>query len=81
MTVPKQHDNSRRYDIDWLRVFATYLLFAFHVSKVFDVSPFYQIKNAELSESLDYFTGFVHLWHMPLFFLLAGGHTLFPPCR
>ena len=62
----------RRYDIDWLRVFATYLLFPFHVSKVFDVPPFYHIKNAELSGNLALFTTFVHQWHMPLFFLLAG---------
>jgi peptidoglycan/LPS O-acetylase OafA/YrhL len=63
---------SRRYDIDWLRVCATYLLFVFHVGKVFDVAPFYHIKNAELSPGLNYLTGFIHQWHMPLFFLLAG---------
>jgi glucan biosynthesis protein C len=63
---------ARRYDIDWLRVFATYLLFVFHVGKVFDVAPYYHIKNAELSPFLNYLTGFIHQWHMPLFFLLAG---------
>jgi len=62
----------RRYDVDWLRVFATYLLFVFHTGKVFDVAPFYHIKNAELSPSLDLLTGCIHQWHMPLFFLLAG---------
>lgn len=62
----------RRADVDWLRVLATYLLFAFHAAKVFDVRPFYHLKNAELSAGLGYFTGFVHQWHMPLFFLLAG---------
>jgi len=63
---------TRRDDIDWLRVFATFMLFPFHVGKVFDVPPFYHIKNAELSPTLGLFTGFVHQWHMPLFFLLAG---------
>lgn len=62
----------RRPDIDWLRVLATYLLFAFHGAKVFDVRPFYHLKNGTLSPDLDWFTGFVHQWHMPLFFLLAG---------
>jgi glucans biosynthesis protein C len=62
----------RRYDIDWLRVFATYLLFPFHVGKVFDVPPYYCIKSPDLSWRLASFTSFVHLWHMPLFFLLAG---------
>lgn len=64
--------NERRYDIDWLRVFATYLLFFFHVGKVFDVPPFYHLKNGELSEGLGFVTAYIHQWHMPLFFLLAG---------
>lgn len=63
---------TRRPDVDWLRVFATYLLFVFHTSKVFDVRPFYSIKNVALSDSLDVLTGFIHQWHMPLFFVLAG---------
>jgi len=62
----------RRYDVDWLRVFATYLLLVFHVGKVFDVPPFYHIKNGALSDGLGFLTGFIHQWHMPLFFLLAG---------
>jgi fucose 4-O-acetylase-like acetyltransferase len=63
---------ARRYDLDWLRIGATFLLFPFHVAKTFDVLPIYHIKNAELSPRLDYFTFFVHQWHMPLFFVLAG---------
>lgn len=62
----------RRYDLDWLRVGATFLLFPFHVAKTFDVLPMYHIKNAVLSPDLDYFTAFIHQWHMPLFFVLAG---------
>ena len=63
---------ARRYDLDWLRIIATYLLFPFHVTKTFDVLPLYHVKNAELSPALDYWTTFVHQWHMPLFFVLAG---------
>src|SRR5437868_1738475 len=65
-------ERNRRPDIDWLRIFATYLLFAFHVGKVFDPAPFYHIRNADLSFPMLVFCGFVGLWHMPLFFLLAG---------
>ncbi len=43
----------RRYDIDGLRIFATYLLFPFHVGKVFDVPPYYPIKSPDLSGALD----------------------------
>ena len=63
---------NRRHDIDWLRVFATFVLFPFHVGKVFDVAPYYHLKNGELSEGLNNLTGFIHQWHMPLFFVLAG---------
>src|SRR5215813_5407567 len=63
---------TRRPDIDWLRVSAVYLLFVFHVGKVFDPAPFYHIRNADLSFSMLVLCGFVGLWHMPLFFLLAG---------
>jgi fucose 4-O-acetylase-like acetyltransferase len=68
MAAPADH----RQDLDWLRVGATLLLFPFHVAKTFDVLPIYHIKNGELSPGLDYFTAFIHQWHMPLFFVLAG---------
>jgi uncharacterized protein (DUF2147 family)/fucose 4-O-acetylase-like acetyltransferase len=63
---------SRRVDVDWLRVFATYLLFPFHAAMVFNPAPFYHVRNADLSMTMLAFAGFVSLWHMPLFFLLAG---------
>ena len=63
---------SRRPDIDWLRIFATYLLLLFHVAMVFNPAPFYHIRNSELSFPFLILCGFISLWHMPLFFLLAG---------
>jgi glucans biosynthesis protein C len=68
--------SSHRPDVDWLRVLATYLLFAFHAAKVYDVPPFYHVKDTTLSQPLSHFTGFIHLWHMPLFFVLAGWSAL-----
>jgi len=65
-------ERTRRPDIDWLRVGATYLLFLFHVGKVFDPAPFYHVRNADLSFTMLVVCGFIGLWHMPLFFLLAG---------
>jgi glucan biosynthesis protein C len=62
----------RRVDIDWLRVFATYLLFVFHAGMVFSPAPFYHVRNADLSMAMLVVTGFIGLWHMPLFFVLAG---------
>jgi uncharacterized protein (DUF2147 family) len=63
---------NRRADIDWLRILATYLLFVFHVGKVFDPAPFFHIRNGEQSFVFLIVCGFVGLWHMPLFFLMAG---------
>src|SRR5690242_18860771 len=65
-------ERTRRPDIDWLRVAATYLLFVFHVGMVFNPAPFFHIRNADLSFGMMVVCGFISLWHMPLFFLLAG---------
>jgi uncharacterized protein (DUF2147 family) len=65
-------ETSRRYDIDWLRIGATLLLFVFHIGMVFNPAPFYHIRNDELSFGWLIVCGFISLWHMPLFFLLAG---------
>lgn len=62
----------RRFDMDWLRIGATLLLILFHTCKVFDTLPFFHIKNNVTAPGLNDFTGLVHLFHMPLFFLLAG---------
>jgi glucans biosynthesis protein C len=64
--------SARRYDIDWLRIVATLLLFVFHAGMVFNPAPFYHIRNDELSFGWLVVCGFISLWHMPLFFLLAG---------
>lgn len=64
--------SDRRYDIDWLRVSATYLLLLFHVAMVFNPAPFFHIRNADQSFVMLIVCGFISLWHMPLFFLLAG---------
>jgi glucans biosynthesis protein C len=63
---------TRRYDIDWLRIIATLFLFVFHTGMVFSPAPFFHIRNDELSLVWLVVCGFISLWHMPLFFLLAG---------
>src|SRR5258705_5847359 len=65
-------NGTRRAHNDWVPVFPFYHLFVFHVGKVFDPAPFYPIRNADLSFTVLVLCGFIGLWHMPLFFLLAG---------
>ncbi len=67
--------DARREDIDALRVGATYLLFVFHTAMIFNPAPFYHIRNDDLSFVMLIFCGFISLFHMPLFFLLAGWAT------
>ncbi len=69
----------RRYDFDWLRVFAVLLLIYFHAAAVFyrgELGEFY-IQNARSSQLMNGFVLFVHQWHMPLFFLISGAATWF----
>jgi glucan biosynthesis protein C len=62
----------RRHDLDALRIFACYLLFLFHVGMVFNPAPFFHVRNDDTSLAFLIVCGFISLWHMPLFFLLAG---------
>lgn len=71
--------SERRYDLDWLRVLAVLLLIYFHAAAVFyqgELGEFY-VQNQPPSRLLSEFIFFVHQWHMPLFFLLAGSATWF----
>ncbi len=66
----------RRYDIDWLRIFATLAVFFFHNTRFFDTLDWH-IKNAESSEAMFIFVAFLNAWIMPLFFLISGAGSWF----
>jgi peptidoglycan/LPS O-acetylase OafA/YrhL len=61
----------RRYDVDWLRVLAMFLIFVFHVARFFDYE-WWHVKNNELSFEMTGFVFFLGQWLMPLFFVLSG---------
>jgi len=68
----------RRYDIDWLRLIAVFLLFFFHAACVFHPWSDNYIKNDQLSPAIAYiFVWTLGHWHMSLFFILAGASTYF----
>ena len=62
---------TRRYDIDWLRVLAVLVLFPFHTAGIFNPWDFH-LKNDELSVAVGVFAAFVDQRHMPIFFLISG---------
>jgi glucan biosynthesis protein C len=63
--------NLRYYDLDWLRVFATFIVFVYHAAKPFNLDPWH-IQNEQLSAGLDFWAGFLGAWIMPVFFVLSG---------
>lgn len=63
---------TRRNDIDWLRIIATYLLFVFTAARVIEAEPLPRVENISGAGPLDYISVFIYQWLPPLFFLLAG---------
>jgi len=64
--------STRRWDIDWLRIGAVWLLIPFHAAMIFNPAPFYHVRDTDVSIIMTILAGFISLWHMPLLFLLAG---------
>ena len=67
----------RRYDLDWLRVFAIILLHFFHSAMPFVAEWGWHIKNAEVSTLLMECSYFLSRWRMPLLFFISGVGTTF----
>jgi glucan biosynthesis protein C len=68
---------ARRYDIDWLRVLGVWLLIPFHTALIYTAGTGdHWIKDHPVAAA-GLFAHFVHQWHMPLLYLLAGSATWF----
>ena len=69
----------RRFDIDWLRVIAIFVIFLLHVGCIFDTrTPIpYILGNTDISLELIVLNDFFILWAMPLFFILSGAGTYY----
>jgi surface polysaccharide O-acyltransferase-like enzyme len=68
-----------RHDLDWLRVLGVLLLVPFHVALIFVLDPYtiMYVKDVVNSRLLAEATGFVHMWHMPMLFVISGSATYF----
>ncbi|OIK10624.1 acyltransferase [Bacillus sp. MUM 116] len=65
------HQN-RQYNLDWIRVIATFGVFLYHCSMFFNPFPWH-VKNNELdSGGILVFSLFVGAWMMPIFFAVSG---------
>ncbi|MBN2002367.1 MAG: acyltransferase family protein [Anaerolineae bacterium] len=72
-------ETERRYDLDWIRVAAVFLLVPFHSALIFSHQPddVVYIKDLVESNVLKQLAYFVDLWHMPLLFFISGAGTWF----
>lgn len=76
--VDSQQQTQRIVWIDWLRVIAVLLIFAFHSARVFDSFEKFYAKGPQTSFVLSWFVvGFFDTWQMPLLFVLAGMSSYF----
>ncbi|MFA7089327.1 MAG: acyltransferase family protein [Bacteroidales bacterium] len=71
--------NTRRNDLDWLRVLAVLLLVPFHSALIFNLNPqaVMYVKDTVNSPFLDRLTRWIHQFHMPLLFYVSGAATYF----
>lgn len=72
-------NNTRRVDLDWLRVLAVLLLVPFHSAVIFihDPQAVMYVKDEIGSSFLNHFAGWIHQFHMPLLFYVSGAATYF----
>lgn len=66
----------RRYDLDWLRVFAVLVVYIFHSGRFFDQMDWH-VKNPTRYESMQIWTMFLATWMMPLIFVISGASLFF----
>ncbi len=64
-------------DLFLQRDMAVLLLIFFHIAMIFAAWERWHVRSEQLSVGLEWFVVFVHQWHMPLLFLLAGASTYY----
>ena len=66
-----QMSAERRYDLDWLRVFAFGLLIFYHIG-MFYVSWGWHVKSVHASSAAEPFMLMLNPWRLPLLFFISG---------
>jgi glucan biosynthesis protein C len=66
----------RRYDLDWLRVFAILTVFIYHSGRFFN-SDDWHVKNPNTYFGMDVWETILANWMMPLLFLISGASIFY----
>jgi glucan biosynthesis protein C len=76
MNTQIKSENERQYFIDWLRIGLIISVFLFHVGMIFRPEHWH-VNSAESFLFLDPIMWWLHLWRMPLLFLISGVGTFY----
>ena len=76
MNTVSQSKKERKYFIDWLRIALIISVFFFHVGMIFRPEQWH-VNSAESFTFLDPIMWWLHLWRMPLLFLVSGIGTYY----
>lgn len=75
MNAPTLPQQTRRYELDWLRVLAILAVFFFHSVRFFDPGDWH-VKNPTIYPALQVPAMVVVSWIMPLIFVISGASTV-----
>jgi peptidoglycan/LPS O-acetylase OafA/YrhL len=68
--------SKRRYELDWLRVWAILIVFIYHSTRFFNLGDFH-VKNVNTFVWVEIWNVFATRWMMPLFFVISGASLFY----
>jgi len=68
--------SKRRYELDWLRVWAILIVFIYHSTRFFNLGDFH-VKNVNTFVWVEIWNIFATRWMMPLFFVISGASLFY----
>lgn len=68
--------SQRRYEFDWLRIFAILIVFIYHSTRFFNLGDWH-MKNIDTYVWVEVWNIFVTRWMMPLFFIISGASLFY----
>jgi glucan biosynthesis protein C len=69
-------NTARRYEFDWLRVFAILVVFIYHSTRFFNLGDWH-VKNVDTYVWVEIWNVFATRWMMPLFFIISGASLFY----
>jgi peptidoglycan/LPS O-acetylase OafA/YrhL len=67
---------NRRYELDWLRVWAIMMVFIYHSTRFFNLGDWH-VKNIDTFVWVEMWNVFATRWMMPLFFIISGASLFY----